>query len=366
MAELEGHWDPRRFGALADQIAERVEDGTDLGLGVAVIQDGEVLADIRGGWRDKRHTAHFGNPLISIYSAGKAVLAALIMRAVNDGQIDYDTPVAKYWPDFGAEGKEDITVAEALSHQAGLAGFTEEIDPALWIDWDGLCAKLAAMKPLWEPGTANGYHPQTVGFIGGEILRRTTGKTVGEHLEALGLDIHCGLSPELQERTGPMVKPPAAPDLGTLDQITRAAFLEPWSSPKVPRAEWMAAEIPASNMHATALGLAELGQAFATGEIRGQDFAGEDARAEAMAKRIDGDDLVLPFHLSWGAGVMRNTEGFFGKSPEAVGHYGFGGAFIMADPARRLSVAYVPNKMMPTLVGGPRATNLLEAIDKAI
>ena len=361
-----GDWQPR-FNGVADLIASRIEDGTDLGCGVTVIADGEVLADIRAGYANRKKDAPFGDPLLSIYSAGKAVLAALVMKAVAEGELDYDQPVAELWPEFGTAGKDRLTLAQVMSHQAGLPGFTDETDPAIWLDWDATCAKLAAMEPMWAPGTANGYHPQTVGYIAGEAYRRATGRTVGEALRALGLDCYCGMTPEEQARAGFMQKPPAPADLGTIDEPTKAAFLKPWSAAaKVSREDWMAAEIPASNMHATARGLAEILQAFATGRINGAAFVPDDAREAAMAERVAGPDKVLPFDLSWGAGVMRNRGGHLGPSASAVGHFGFGGSLGMADPDAGLSVAYLPSRMLGVLVGGERTSHLLDEIYRAL
>lgn len=350
-------------------LARSLETGDDLGFGLTVLKDGEVLCDLRGGWRDRQKSAPFGDTLVCVYSSGKAVLAALLMGAVDAGQADYERAVADVWPAFAAHGKDRVTLAQALSHQAGIPGIPHEVDPALWLDWEGAAAEIAGLSPLWAPGSGHGYHPQTVGFIGGEILRRTTGNTVGHHLRTLGIDIHCGIGEgsRAAARIGPMVKPPRPPDLGTIDPPTEAAFLKPWSSPAgVAREAWVAAEIPASNMHATSTGLAQIMQAFAAGTVEGTPIAGPDARDAAMRERASGPDRVLPFDLSWAAGLMRNHGGHLGTAPTAVGHYGFGGSFVMADPSRRLSVAFVPNRMVPVLVGGPRAANILSTIDEAL
>lgn len=365
---IDGPLDPR-LGAIVPVLTQSLGRGDDLGFGLTVMEDGRVLADLRGGWRDRHKTVPFGDTLSCVYSSGKAVLAALLMRAVAEGALDYDAPVADAWSAFGAAGKDRVTVAEAMSHQAGVPGFPDEVDPALWLDWKACCAAIARLSPLWTPGTAHGYHPQTVGYIGGELLRRATGTGVGEQLRALGLDIHCGIAPgsAAAQRIGPMVKPSAPPDLGTIDAPTKAAFLERWSSPAgVSREDWLAAEIPASNCHATSTGLAQLMQAFATGEVDGKSFAGAPAREAAMAERTAGPDRILPFDLAWAAGPMRNRGGYLGPSPAAVGHYGFGGSFVLADPARRLSIAYVPNRMLPVLVGGPRATAILDTVYEAL
>ncbi|MBY0421695.1 MAG: serine hydrolase [Parvularculaceae bacterium] len=159
-----------------------------------------------------------------------------------------------------------------------------------------------------------------------------------------------------------MQKPPRAPDLGPLTPLKEYAFLKPWSAPaRVSREVWMAAEIPASNMHADAKALAELAQVFASGVLRGERIVAESGLRPALVERIHGPDLVLPFELSWTAGLMRNVNGHFGPSPSAFGHAGNGGATAMFDAEAKLSCAYVMNKMSPHLVGDPRVLRLLDA-----
>lgn len=356
------------FEGVAETLAASIDAGDDLGASVAVMVDGETVVSIAGGYQDKAKTLPFAeDTLACVYSSGKAVCAALAMAAVSEGKLAYDQPVADIWPEFGQAGKSAITVAEALSHQAGLSAFTEEKDPAIWLDWEATCAAIASMTPLWEPGTASGYGPQTFGFIAGELLRRVNGESVGTTLRALTRDVICGLSLSEATRTTPMVKPRQAPDLGEIDAITRAAFLEKWSSPAgVSRQAWAAAEIPASNMHASARGLAEIMQLFATGRMGDKLAVSDKAREAAWAERIHGPDKVLPFTLSWAAGVMRETGNIFGAPPTAIGHYGFGGSCVLADPARGLSFAYVPNQQSHHLVADPRAVRLVGAVYEAL
>ncbi|PQA88572.1 serine hydrolase domain-containing protein [Hyphococcus luteus] len=358
------------FSAVGEAFEKNFEEGLELGACFAVVIDGETVVDIRGGFSDKvKETPWTEDTLACIYSSGKAVLSFLMARAVSDGLLDYDAPVAQYWSDFAAEGKEDITVAQMLSHQAGLCGFPEEMSPETWLDWDAICAKLAVMAPLWEPGTANGYHPQTVGFMAGELLRRVTGKSVGQHIEGYeasdGLQIFCGMRADQMARAAYMPKPPKAPDLGTINEFKQAAFLKPWSAPaKVAREDWMAAELPASNMHADARSLAKIVHPFANSGnwTDGDPCLSREAIDAALAERIRGDDLVLPFHLSWAAGLMRNINRHFGPNENAFGHAGFGGSCIVVDPENNLTAAYVMNKMSPSLVGDPRAVRLLDAV----
>ncbi|MEM7741087.1 MAG: serine hydrolase domain-containing protein [Pseudomonadota bacterium] len=355
------------FEPVSAALEASIANGEDLGANVALVIDGEAVVDIAAGFQDRAKTLPFTpKTLASVYSSGKAVCAALVAWCVSEDLLRYDQTVASIWPAFGEAGKSEITVAQAMSHQAGLAGFVEPIEPSLWLDWDSVCAAIASLEPLWEPGSSSGYHPQTYGFIVGEILKRCTGKSVGALLRGLTRDVMCGLSLSEATRVSPMVKPKRAPDLGPITPIKKAAFLEPWSAPSgVSRQEWIAAEIPASNMHASARGLADLMQLLATG--RYNDLSVSDrAREEAWKERIAGPDLVLPIDVSWAAGVMRENGEIFGGPATVIGHYGFGGSCVLADPARGLSFAYVPNQQSPDLVADRRATRLVRAIYEAL
>ena len=357
--------------AIRGAFAANFAAGEELGARFCAFIDGELIADLRAGWADRDKTIPFGDDTLAcVYSSGKAAIAFLVARAISDGKLDYEKPVADYWPEFAANGKENISVAMALSHQAGLCGFPEEIPSEEWIDHDRICARLAAMAPMWRPGSSSGYHTQTFGFIAGELIRRATGRTIGQiyredYFDGRGVDIHCGLSGEETGRIAFMPKPPRAPVHRPDSEFTKIAFLKPWSAAgNISREQWLAAEIPASNTHATARGIAELLCPFAN---RGVDFRGlteiEPVVVEAALKpRISGEDLVLPFNLTWAAGLMFNTNGHFGPSKTALGHPGFGGSAVMIDPARRLCAAYVMNKMSPALSGDPRAVRLFNAL----
>lgn len=366
---------PHTYEAVARAFSENFAAGDEIGASFSVFIDGECVIDIHGGMANVRTQEPWApDTLATVFSSGKAVMAYLVARAVSKGMLDYAAPIARYWPEFAANGKGDITLAQVLSHQAGLCGFPDPMPPAEWLDWDALCARLAAMAPMWPPGTAHGYHPQTVGFIIGEVMRRATGRTIGAQLREdffarADLDIHCGIGPPVTNRVALMRKPPKAPDLGPMNPYKEAAFLKPWSAPaKVAPEAWMAAELPASNMHATARGLAGIMQPVACGG-EGDDATGLDpyVLTDMLKIRVQGPDLVVPFALEWASGLMKNNaDRAFGPSPDVFGHAGFGGSCIVIDPARRLTAAYVMNAMSPHLVGDPRAVRLLGALYDAL
>lgn len=358
------------FEAVKDAFAANFANGHELGARFSAVADGKTVADLWAGWADRAGTLPWTEEtLAAVYSSGKAVIARLVAEAVSAGALDYERPVAEDWPDFAAEGKGAVTLAEALSHQAGLCGFADPIPPEDWIRREAITARIAALAPLWPRGTASGYHPQTVGFIANEVLRRRTGRTIGAILReqfsgGRGADLHCGAGPAEIARAAFMTKPPKAPD-HRKSRFTEIAFLKPWSAAAgVSREDWMAAEIPASNMHATALALAEFVHPLANRGVDGKGAAviAPEAVAEALRLRIEGEDLVLPFRIGWAAGLMTNSNGFFGPAPGAYGHAGFGGSAVMIDPGRRLSAAYVMNKMSPHLAGDPRAVRLFAAL----
>ena len=362
------------FGGVAEAFAANFADDGEIGAGFAATIDGELIADISGGWCErKRETPWTDQTLACVYSSGKAVLAFLVAREVSIGRLEYDAPISQYWPEFAANGKAAITLDEALSHQAGLVAFPDGTPPQTYLDWDAACSIIAEMAPLWPPRTANGYHPQTFGFIVGEVLRRVTGKTVGALLRELNnafeTEVFCGLTAPEIARTAQMQKPPRAPDLGEITEFKKLAFLSASSAPaRVSPEAWMAAEIPASNMHANASSLARLLSPLANNGATptGENFIEPAVVRSALTERIRGDDLVLPFHLSWCAGLMGNINHHFGPNENAFGHAGFGGSCVVIDPERRLTAAYVMNKMSPHLVGDPRGLRLIDALYEAL
>jgi CubicO group peptidase (beta-lactamase class C family) len=290
-------------------------------------------------------------------------------RLVDQTKLDYGQTVASVWPEYAAAGKASITIEQMLSHQDGLSGFPDPIEPSLWFDWDAICAKLAAMAPLWPPGTASGYHPITFGYLAGEVFKRVEGRSMGTALrqdlaEPFGLDLWIGLPESEFDRVADLQRPGALPDFGHHNEPTRAAFLTPWAQPGGrSQAEWRRMEIPSATGHCTAHSLARLMGALANdGWLDGEDILSPVLIAEASRERIRGQDLVLPYVMSWGAGFMRNeTVRPWGPGDRTFGHSGWGGSCAFADPDRKLGGAYVMNKQSTDLLGDKRARRLIEA-----
>jgi len=364
-----------RFSKVRDAFAANFAEGGELGARFSVVLDGEVVIDLMGGHADRAKTRPWAeDTLAPVFSTGKAVMALMMARLVDQGRLDYDQPVSSLWPEFGQAGKDRITVGQLLSHQAGLPGFSEPQDPTVWFDPADVLRVLAAQAPMWEPGTASGYHPVTIGYLVGEVFRRADGRSMGAALREdlanpFGLDIWIGTPDSEHGRIPEVQKPPAAPDLGELDAIKRAAFLDRGSAPGGRgSAEWRRMEIPSANTHATAPALARLMGVLADGGRLGKEpVLSQMTLAKAVRERIHGPDRVLPFTLSWAAGFLRNRElNIYGPGELAVGHSGWGGSCAFADPETRLSAAYVMNKQSPYLLGDPRPLRLIEALYSAI
>ncbi|WP_426027174.1 serine hydrolase domain-containing protein [Brevundimonas sp. TWP2-3-4b2] len=365
---------PARFAAVKDAFAANFIDAPE-GLNeqaarFSVCVEGEVVIDLWGGWADAARTVAYGETTLTpVFSTGKAVMALLIATAVERGLLAYDEAVATAWPAFGQAGKERITVAQMMSHQAGLPGFSETVDPTLWFDRQAVLDRLAAQAPMWPPGTASGYHPITIGFLAGELFRLADGRSMGTALREdfaapFGLDLWIGLPEAEHGRVASLRKPASAPDLGTLDAVKTAAFLDKGSAPGGRGStEWRTIEIPSANLHGTARDLARIMGGLANGgHLDGQPVLSPGVLAEMLRERIHGRDKVVPFDVSWAAGLMRN-EGLhiFGPNPTAVGHCGWGGSCAFADPDARVSGAYVMTRQSPHLIGDPRAQRLIEA-----
>lgn len=361
---------PERFAAVRQAFEQNFAAGQELGARFSLVEAGELVIDIWAGFADRQRTKAFDErTLTPIFSTTKAVAALLIARLVDQGRLDYAQPVADVWPEFAQAGKGAITIEQVMSHQEGLSGFPDEMEPSLWFDWEAICAKLAAMAPLWPPGSASGYHPVTYGYLAGEIFRRVDGRTMGTALredlaQPFGLDVWIGLPDAEHNRTADLQRPSALPNFGEINEATRAAFLTPWSSPAGRgQAEWRRMEIPSANGHATAPALARLMGALANdGWLDGEAILSPALIEEASRERIRGQDLVLPFVMSWGAGFMRNEPvKVWGPGERTFGHSGWGGSCAFADPDTKLAGAYVMNKQSTDLIGDARAKRLIEA-----
>ncbi|MEW5686808.1 MAG: serine hydrolase domain-containing protein [Pseudomonadota bacterium] len=369
MVEIAGRA-PARFSAVKDAFAASFEAGDELGARFTLVEAGEVVLDIWAGHADRRRTIPWDErTLAPVFSTTKAVAALMIARLVEQGRLDYGQTVASVWPEYGQAGKAGITIEQAISHQDGLPGFPEPMDPGLWADWDAICAKLAAMAPMWPPGTASGYHPVTVGYVVGEIFRRVDGRTIGtafreDLAEPFGLDLWIGLPDSIEDRLAELQRPSAMPQFGEINEPTRAAFLAPWSSAAGKAGpDYRRMEVPSTNGYATAHALARLLGAVADdGWLDGEQILSPAMIAELSRERIHGQDLVLPYVMSWGAGVMRNPPCYpWGPGEQTFGHSGWGGACAFADPERKLGGAYVMNKQGVALMGDERPKRLIAA-----
>lgn len=370
---------PPQFSAVKDAFAANFTDApeglNEQGARIAFTVEGKVVVDLWAGQADPRAGTPFTDQTLTpVFSTGKAVMALLIATAVEHGDLVYDETVASLWPAYGAAGKAGVTVAQMMSHQDGLPGFDEEVDPAIWFDRQAVLDRLAAQAPMWPPGTASGYHPITVGYLAGEVFRLTDGRTMGAALRQdfatkFGLDLWIGLPVEEHDRVASIRKPAAGASLGALDPIKTAAFLAKGSAPGGRGStEWRTAEIPSANLHATARDLARILSLVANGGmLDGETVLSADVLSQLTRERIHGQDKVIPREISWAAGLMRN-EGLniFGPNPDTVGHCGWGGSCVFADATAKASGAYVMTRQSPHLIGDPRATRLINAFYAAL
>lgn len=357
------------FEPVREAFSASFEAGEELGAGFAAILDGETVVDLQGGFADRKKERIWDeNTLVPIYSTTKGIAALVIATLIGEPDEGYETPVSAIWPAFGAKGKADVTIGEVLSHQAGLPGFPEPIDPALWLDPPALAAALAAQEPMWVPGTAHGYHPLSWGYLAGEIVQRVAGRSLGTILREdicgpANVDFHIGLPEAEHPRVAEIMRPREMPQLGEMNEYKKAAFLTKWAAPDRGGAIWREIEIPSANGHGTAKSVAQLYGIYANGGMLGDRRIVPEAAFDALTRRrVLGEDRVLPFVTEFAAGVMRNNIGIYGPNRETLAHSGWGGSLALGDPDRHLSAAYVMNRQSNYLQGDPRARRLVDAL----
>ena len=353
----------------------RGDDYEEVGAALAVYAGGRQVVDLWGG-EAAPGRAWQADTLVNVYSTTKGLSAIALAMLVEEGKLRYDDLVVKYWPEFGANGKERTTVAQLLSHQAGLSGFAEPTAIEDLYDWDGICARLARQRPFWTPGEKTSYHAMTWGFLAGELFRRASGGvTIGRYFaqrlaQPLGADAFIGLPAAEEPRVAPMIAPRSMPDLSALTQPPEAlaALANPQLEPTVCNdRRWRAAELPAVNGQASARGLARIYGAVANGGVldgvRILSEAGIHRMTQVQAQR---PDLLLGFTSNWALGLCLNQFGMLGPEPDTFGHGGWGGSIGCANPRLGVGIGYVCNQMGAQLVGDPRGTALCQAIFESL
>ena len=376
---IEGTCDPR-FERVREAFAANFDKHNELGAGVAVCVDGRAVVDLWGGFADEaRRSPWRPDTLVNVFSVGKGILALCAMLLVDRGLLDLDAPVARYWPEFAAAGKERITVRQLLSHQAGLPAVREVLGDGAMYDWPLMTAALARQAPWWTPGTRHGYHVNTFGFLVGEVIRRVSGMSVGAFLRKeiagpLDADFHIGVAPHDDARVADFVWLPELaevprPDRSTLSDeqlMVYHTYFNPAGASghgTVNEAAWRRAEYPSTNGHATALGIARCYAVVAQGGmVNGRRLLGRDILDEASREHSSGTDVVLGRPSRFGLGFQLSPlERPIGPNQGVVLHFGAGGALGFADPVARIGFGYAMNRMGPRLAN-PTNRNLVGAL----
>jgi CubicO group peptidase (beta-lactamase class C family) len=366
------------FEPVRDVFVANFERHGEVGAAFCVHQHGRRIIDLWGGVTTPGATDPYtADTLQMVMSTTKGVVAMGAHILAEEGRLDFDAPVAQYWPEFAAEGKGKMPVRWLFSHRAGLAA----IDTALGVDdvyaWDPVVKALAAQHPNWEPGTAHGYHALTYGWLAGEVIKRVAGVSVGQFVaerivQPLGLEFWIGLPDDLNARVAPQIPAPpplpgARPDpfaarLADPTSLMFRAFTNPsglFTAANTPA--FRAAEVPAANGIGTARSLSRL-YAACIGEVDGLRLLQPATLERAMREEAHGEDLVVGYETRYATGFQLSFPSRPMAGEGSFGHYGMGGSMAFAHPARGLSFGYTMNQMLSPSGPDPRSTALIQAV----
>lgn len=375
---IDGHCDPA-FLRVKDAFSENFAKRGEPGAAVAVCVGPRTVVDLWGGWRDAVGTqAWCRDTLVNFFSVSKALCAIVALRLVEQGRLELDDPVAAVWPEFAQAGKDAITLRQILSHRAGLPALREELPEGAALDWMRMTDALARQAPWWEPGSAHGYHVNTFGFLVGELIRRAGGATIGTLLRAgvagpLDADVHIGLAESEHGRVAEFRWPAVPVPAGGSSEMERMRFSAYWNPPGISgagwvnRPEWRKAEIPSTNGHGTARGVARIYQALAKGGVfDGVRILAAETIAAATSEQSNGTDLISQRPSRFGLGFqLTQPERPLGPNGGAFGHFGAGGSLGFCDPESGVAFGYVTNDMGPRWQN-PRNGALLKAVYESL
>lgn len=373
---IDGYCEPQ-FSRLRDAFAANFAQRGEPGAAIALSIGGRVAADLWGGWADAARTNPWQREtLVNFFSVSKALCTICALQQVERGAIDLDAPIANIWPEFAAAGKEKVTLRHFLSHQSGLPALRDPLPEGAMLDWRTMTSALAADTPWWAPGTAHGYHTNTFGFLVGEAVRRVSSRTIGQILREdiarpLVADVHIGLPESEHGRVAEFLWPEGAwptqaPPATDFDLMRWNAY---WIPPGISgarwvnRREWRLAEIPSTNGHGTARGVARVYAALANGgEIDGVRILEKETLRLATTEQSFGEDLINQRPSRFGLGFqLTQPERPLGPNPGAFGHFGAGGSLGFCDPQAGVAFGYVTNDMGPRWQN-PRNKALIDAV----
>ncbi|MFN8036140.1 MAG: serine hydrolase domain-containing protein [Acidimicrobiia bacterium] len=388
-------WTASGFEGVRDAFEQNFADGSEVGASFAAYHRGAKVVDLWGGVADRGTGRAWEEDTIAlVFSTTKGVTAACANKLAQEGRLDPDAPVVRYWPEFGRNGKESITVAHLLSHQAGLAWVDGDMTAEEALSWEPVIEALENQHPHWHPGSQHGYHATTYGWLVGEVIRRVAGRSVGTYLREeiagpLGLDFWIGLPEEHEPRVARLVN--MIPEGVSVDSLAQAGddpvrqmmaqFLGPDTmlgkalfapgGALTDRAIWnsramRAAEVPSANGVGDARSLARL-YAACIGDVDGIRILSPEQLARATTRLTEGPNTVLlGMDIQFGLGFMLRSSLVALGGERSFGHFGAGGSAGWADPDAELAFGYVMNKMDMGLAGDQRSSSLFDACYDAL
>ena len=378
MANIDGTCDDR-FGAVRNEFEQCLDSGDELGASIVLDIDGQILVDLWGGHRDEARMQPWQQDTITnVWSTTKTVTSLAAFMLADRGELDVDAPVARYWPEFAAAGKQDVLVRHLMSHTSGVSGLDQPAVVEDLYDWDKSTARFASQAPWWEPGTASGYHALNFGHLIGEVVRRITGTSLKQFVAdeiagPLGADFQIGAAESDWYRIANVVPPPPLPiDLATLDPNSPA--VRTFTGPVVDAnyantPEWRQADIGAANGHANARSVARILSVISRGgEVDGVRLLRPETIELIFREQANGVDLVLgvPMRFGIGYGLPQLDTLPYVPDEKICFWGGWGGSVIIMDLGRRMTISYMMNKMGPGIVGSDRSERYVRAIYAAL
>ena len=378
---VNGECNPR-FSRVRDAFIENFASRGEVGAAASIVVDGRCVVDLWAGHADAAKTRPWNrDTLVNVWSTTKGLCAMCAHRLADQGKLDFDAPVAKYWPEFAQAGKGSMPVSYLLNHKAGLAAIRAPLQNDDLFSWEKVTTELARQEPWWNPGTRHGYHAITFGWLVGEVVRRISGKSLGTYFRdeiatPLGADAHIGIGPEFDARVADIIyaPPPKEGEVNVLAELTNdptsvgaMAIMNPptmFMQETTNSRAWRAAEIPGANGHANARALARIYGALARGgEVDGVRIFGPREIERCYTEQSKGPDAVLPLTTRFSLGFMLSQPiAMMGPNARTFGHPGAGGSLGFADPDAKVGFGYTMNQMSNEALLDPRPAALIAAV----